>query len=118
MTAINQIYKCNVCGNVVELVHAGADSLVCCNQPMEFQKEKTEDEGTEKHKPIIDGRVVKIGSIPHPMEETHHIEWIESIENNDVCRKMLKITDKPESEFCSDVLQARAYCNIHGLWKS
>jgi superoxide reductase len=118
MTAINQIFKCSICGNIVELVHSGADSLVCCGQPMELQTEKSLDEGNEKHKPVVDGKIVKVGSVPHPMEEAHHIEWIESVNGMDICRKDLKVGDQPEAEFCEEVKSARAYCNVHGLWKS
>ena len=118
MSAINQIYKCNVCGNIIELVHSGSDSLVCCGQPMELQIEKSEEEGTEKHKPVIEGKSVKVGSVPHPMDEAHHIEWIEKIDGDDACRKNLKIGDEPMAEFCDEVKTTRAYCNLHGLWKS
>ncbi|UCD06865.1 MAG: desulfoferrodoxin [Candidatus Aenigmatarchaeota archaeon] len=123
MTEINQIYKCNVCGNVVEVLHAGAGELVCCGQPMELLKEKTEDEGQEKHVPVIEktetGVKVKVGSVPHPMEENHYIEWIEVIAEGKVCRKQLKPGEQPEAEFevKADNIQAREYCNIHGLWK-
>lgn len=124
MTQINQIYKCEVCGNIVEMVHEGAGELVCCGQPMKLQEEKTNDEGGEKHVPIIEktetGVKVKIGSIPHPMEEKHYIEWIEIIADKKIHRKFLQPNDAPEAEFCVDGqnIQARAYCNVHGLWKS
>lgn len=118
MTKLNEIYKCNVCGNIVEMVHASDGELVCCGKPMEQQIEKSEEEGMEKHKPVIESKTVKVGSTPHPMENAHHIEWIESIENDDVCRITLKVGDEPRAEFCDDVKNARAYCNIHGLWKN
>jgi superoxide reductase len=124
MTQINQIYKCNICGNIVEVTHSGEGELVCCGQPMELQTAKTEDEGHEKHVPVIEktdkGIKVKIGSIPHPMEESHYIEWIEIIADGKVFRKQLKPDDQPEAEFCiqADQIQAREYCNIHGLWQS
>lgn len=125
MTELNQIYKCNVCGNIVEVLHAGEGELVCCNEPMELLKEKTQDEGQEKHVPVIEktgeGIKVKVGETPHPMEEKHYIEWIE-IKTNDrrVGKKFLKPGDNPEAEFNPriEVQGARAYCNIHGLWKS
>ncbi len=123
MTELNQVYKCSVCGNIVELVHAGAGELVCCGKPMDLQVEKTMDEGNEKHKPIIEktekGTVIKVGSVEHPMEEAHYIEWIEAIVGKKVLRKYLSPGEKPEFELCDvEVISARAYCNIHGLWKS
>ncbi len=124
MTELNQIYKCNICGNIVEVLHSGAGELVCCGQPMELLKEKTEDEGMEKHVPVIEktekGFKVKVGSIPHPMEEKHFIEWIEIIADDKVYRKFLKPDLNPEAEFCikADNIEAREYCNVHGLWKS
>jgi len=124
MTAVKQIYKCNVCGNIVEVLHAGQGELVCCGQPMELLEAKTADEGKEKHVPVIDacdkGEKVKVGSVPHPMEEKHYIEWIEVITDGDGCRQFLKPGDKPEAEFDikSRKVAAREYCNIHGLWKS
>jgi len=124
MTELKQIYKCNVCGNIVEVLHTGVGELVCCGQPMELQKEKTQDVGREKHVPVIEktesGVKVKIGSVPHPMEEKHYIEWIEVIADGKSCRKFLKPTDKPEAEFMikGDKSRAREYCNIHNLWKS
>jgi superoxide reductase len=124
MTAVKQIYKCNVCGNIVEVLHAGQGELVCCGQPMELLEAKTADEGKEKHVPVIEagdkGVKVKVGSVPHPMEEKHYIEWIEVITDGDGCRQFLKPGDKPEAEFDikSRKVAAREYCNIHGLWKS
>jgi len=124
MTELMQVYKCNICGNIVEVLHAGAGDLVCCGQPMELFKEKTEDLGQEKHVPVIEktktGIKVKVGSIPHPMEEKHFIEWIEVIADGRICRKFLKPGDKPEAEFeiKASEIKAREYCNIHGLWKS
>lgn len=114
----NQIYKCNVCGNVVELIEVGGGSLVCCGEKMELLVEKVEEIGTEKHRPIISGKNVKVGSIPHPMEENHYIVWIESIDENSTCRKNLKPGEKPEAEFCSESKKARAFCNVHGLWRT
>jgi superoxide reductase len=125
MTELNQIYKCNVCGNIVEMVYAGAGQLVCCGQPMEIQKENTVDAAKEKHVPVVEktekGYKVKIGSVPHPMEEAHFIEWIELIVlDGRNCRKFLKPGDIPEAEFPTQAenLSARAYCNVHGLWKN
>jgi superoxide reductase len=120
-----QIYKCNVCGNIVELLHVGGGTLVCCGQPMQLLLEKTEDVGKEKHVPVIEKisetKVrVKIGSIPHPMEEKHYIEWIEIIADGRTYKKFLKPANKPEAEFeiKAEEILAREYCNIHGLWKS
>ncbi len=119
-----QIYKCNICGNIIEVLHAGGGQLVCCGQPMELFTEKTEDVGKEKHVPLIEkteaGIKVKVGSITHPMEEKHYIEWIEIIVDGSVYRNFLKPGDKPEAEFAikAEKIEAREYCNIHGLWKS
>jgi len=124
MAELKQIYRCNICGNIVEVLHAGAGQLVCCGQPMELLKEKTEDIGLEKHVPVIEktesGVKVKVGSTPHPMEEKHYIEWIEIIADGRVYRKFLKPGMKPEAEFDvkAEKIEAREYCNIHGLWKS
>lgn len=124
MTQIKQIYKCNICGNIVEVLHSGVGQLVCCGQPMELLKEKIEDVGQEKHVPVIEktenGIKVKVGSIPHPMEENHYIEWIEIIVDGKSCRKFLKPKDQPEAEFelQGEKIEAREYCNIHGLWKT
>lgn len=124
MTEINQIYKCDVCGNIVEMVHAGAGQLVCCGQPMTQQTENTADAVQEKHVPVVEktenGVKVKVGSVPHPMEEAHHIEWIEVLAGEKICRKFLKAGDAPEAEFkvpFSEIVLVREYCNIHGLWK-
>lgn len=124
MTELKQIYRCNICGNIVEVIHAGVGQLVCCGQPMELLKEKAADVGLEKHVPVIEkvgNKVkVKVGSIPHPMEQKHYIEWIEIIADDRTCRKFLKPIDKPEAEFevTTEKIEAREYCSIHGLWKS
>lgn len=124
MTERLQIYKCEICGNIVEVLHSGRGQLVCCGQPMRLIMEKTEDVGKEKHVPVVEktdrGIKVKVGSIPHPMEEKHYIEWIEVKTDTGVFRKFLKPLDKPETEFDIKVekFQVREYCNIHGLWTS
>jgi len=124
MIVQKQVYKCNVCGNIVEVLHVGGGQLVCCGKLMELLQEKTQDVGLEKHVPIIEktanGVKVKVGSISHPMEEKHYIEWIETIVDGRYCRKFLKPGDKPEAEFevKAENITAREYCNIHGLWKS
>jgi superoxide reductase len=118
-----QIYKCEVCGAIAEVIHAGND-LICCGQVMGLVAEKTSDEGVEKHKPVIEktqqGFKVKVGSIPHPMLPEHHIAWIEIIFDGNSYRKTLHPGEVPEVQFCSDAktVKARAYCNIHGLWAS
>lgn len=112
---------------MVQVLHTGPGKLVCCENQMELLEEKTDGVGPEKHLPIIektdDGVKVKVGSIPHPMEENHCIEWIELIADNKIYTKFLKPGDKPEAEFnlkMEDIAQvmAREYCSIHGLWKS
>ena len=124
MTEMKQIYKCEVCGNIVEVLHNGIGELVCCGQPMILQNEKTQDTGNEKHVPVIEktenGVKVKVGSVEHPMEEKHYIEWVEIQVNGKEFKKFLKPGDKPEMELCTQdgEIKARAYCNVHGLWKS
>jgi len=124
MTEKMQIYKCQVCGNIVEMVHGGKGELVCCGQPMELYKENSTDAAVEKHVPVIektgDGYKVRVGSAAHPMEEDHYIEWIELISGSLSSRKFLRPGDTPEAVFYidSEDVIARAYCNIHGLWKS
>ena len=124
MTQLKQIYRCNVCGNIVEVLHTGKGELVCCGEPMELLQEKTTDVGLEKHVPVIEttarGVKVKVGDVPHPMEAEHYIEWIEIITEGGSCRKFLKPGDKPEAEFeigSQKVVAAREYCSIHSLWK-
>tara|TARA_Y100000031_G_C8215815_1_gene383269 strand:+ start:707 stop:1084 length:378 start_codon:yes stop_codon:yes gene_type:complete len=124
MAAVKRVYKCNLCGIIVEVLHAGEGELVCCEEPMELLQEKTSDVGLEKHVPVIEttasGIKVKVGSVPHPMEEAHYIEWVEVITDGGIYRKFLKPGDKPEAEF--DVkpqkVVAREYCTTHSLWKS
>jgi superoxide reductase len=117
-----QVYKCADCGNLVEILTAGNGNLVCCGKPMVHLAPKSADQGKEKHVPVIEklngGFKVKIGSIPHPMEEKHFIEWIEVRTGNAVFIRGLKAGEKPEAEFCiTDTnAKARAYCNVHGLW--
>lgn len=118
------IYKCEVCENIVEVIHAGAGELVCCNQPMKLMKENTVDAAKEKHVPVIEmqgnGYLVKIGSAPHPMEAKHYIEWIELVVDGSAYRKFLKPQDKPEAffEITGASVVAREYCNLHGLWSA
>jgi len=118
-----QVYKCMVCGNIVEVLHGGAGELVCCGQPMELLDEKTADAATEKHVPVIEkidgGIKVKVGSVPHPMEEKHYIEWIELLADGKAYRQFLNPGDAPEAVFTieADSVSAREHCNVHGLWK-
>ncbi|MBS4012833.1 MAG: desulfoferrodoxin [Bacteroidetes bacterium] len=124
MTQLKQIYKCQVCGNIVEVLHQGLGELVCCGQAMNLIKENMIDASQEKHVPVIEkiesGFKVKIGSIPHPMEENHYIEWVELIVDDWAIRKFLKSGDQPEVDFClkGEKVSAREYCNLHGLWRS
>ena len=123
MTNRLEIYKCEVCGNMVEVIHEGKGELVCCGQPMKLFKENTTDASLEKHVPVIEktagGIKVSIGSVAHPMEEKHYIEWIELIADAKAYRQFLKPGDKPEAFFDikADKVTAREYCNLHGLWK-
>lgn len=125
MTELKQVYKCNVCGNMVEVIHAGAGQLVCCGQPMALQAEKTQDLGLEKHVPVVEktktGMKVKVGAVPHPMEEKHFIEWVQIISDAGAYRVFLKPGQAPEAEFPiknAGKLIVREYCNLHGLWKA
>jgi superoxide reductase len=119
-----QVYKCALCGNIVEVLTAGDGEMVCCGQPMEKLTAKTADQGREKHVPVIekvDGGVkVKIGSVQHPMEEKHYIEWIEVISDGKAYRQFLKPGQTPEAVFNipADNVQAREHCNLHGLWEA
>lgn len=118
-----EIYKCDVCGNIVEVVHGGKGQLVCCGEPMTLLEENTTDAATEKHVPVIEkvdgGYKVKVGSAPHPMEEKHYIEWIELLAGGESYRHFLEPGQEPEAIFHieAESVSAREYCNIHGLWK-
>ncbi|AEJ19974.1 desulfoferrodoxin [Gracilinema caldarium] len=124
MTQIAQIYKCELCGNIVEVIHAGEGELVCCGKPMKLLTENTTDAAKEKHVPVIEktatGYKVSVGSVPHPMEEKHYIEWIELLADGVSHRKFLKPGDAPVAEFTlsARIVSAREYCNLHGLWKA
>jgi len=119
-----QVYKCELCGNIVEVLHGGVGELVCCGQPMTLQTENTVDASKEKHVPVIEkvagGYKVKVGAVAHPMEEKHHIEWIELLAGDKAYRQFLKPGDAPEAFFATDAAQvsAREFCNLHGLWKA
>ena len=121
---LTQIYKCEICGNIVEVVHVGGGQLICCNQPMDLLEENSTDAAQEKHVPVIEKSgskvTVKIGSVTHPMEEKHYIEFIEVLADGKVYRKFLNPGDAPEATFEveAEKVNARGYCNLHGLWKA
>jgi len=118
-----EIYKCELCGNIVEVLHGGDGELVCCGQPMKHITENTVDAAKEKHVPVIEktdkGYLVKVGSVAHPMEEKHYIEWIELLADGKAYRQFLIPGQAPEALFCIEAttVAAREYCNLHGLWK-
>ncbi|MBI3037788.1 desulfoferrodoxin [bacterium] len=126
MSKVHEVYKCEACGAIVSILHAAAPNVLCCGKPMKLMVENTVEASKEKHIPVIEktasGIKVKVGSVPHPMEEKHYIEWIEVISEDEknVSIHFLKPSDKPETDFCSGLNggKARAYCNLHGLWKS
>lgn len=124
MTQVKEIYRCSVCGNIVEVVNPAGGTLVCCGHPMDLFKENSVDAAKEKHVPVVEkiegGYRVTVGEVEHPMTEEHSIEWIELVTETEVLRKHLKPTDKPVAEFKTDAneVYAREYCNLHGLWKS
>ena len=124
MTKLHNIYKCEICGNIVEVVHAGAPALVCCGAEMKLMEAKVADSTVEKHVPVVEktgkGIKVKVGSVPHPMEEKHFIEWIQVIAGNQKLVKFLKPGQPAEAEFLinESPITVREYCNIHGLWKN
>ncbi len=118
-----EIYKCEACGNIVEVLHGGEGELVCCGESMKLYIENAVDAAKEKHVPVAektaDGFKVKVGSVAHPMEQEHYIEWIEVIADGEAFRQFLNPGEAPEAEFCikADQVTARGYCNLHGLWK-
>jgi superoxide reductase len=124
MTERLQVYKCEVCGNIVEVLHTGAGELVCCGAPMKNFVENTVDAAKEKHVPVVEkiagGFKVKVGSVAHPMEEKHYIEWIEVIADGKAYRQFLQPGHAPEATFeiKAEKVVAREYCNLHGLWKA
>lgn len=117
-----EVFKCGLCGNIVEVMHSGAGALVCCGKNMELMKENTVDAATEKHVPVIvkgEGTItVKVGSVAHPMEDAHYIEWVELIADDKIYRKYLKPGEAPEATFSLTAtnVSAREYCNLHGHW--
>jgi superoxide reductase len=124
MAAKLEIYKCMICGNIVEVMHGGDGELVCCGEPMKKMAENTTDAAREKHVPVIEkidgGYTVKVGSVAHPMTEEHYIEWIELLADGKAYRQFLRPNDAPEATVMvtADAVSAREYCNLHGLWKA
>jgi len=120
----NQVYRCKHCGNIVEVLHGSGPVIVCCGEPMQLLEAKTQDQGLEKHVPVVertaDGIIVKVGAVEHPMEEAHYIEWIEVITPEKTCRAYLSPGQKPLAHFPinADQLEVREYCTIHGLWRA
>ena len=124
MTKVSGIYKCEHCGNIVEVLHSGAGALVCCGEEMKLLAENTVDAAKEKHVPVVEqtaeGYRVTVGSTAHPMEEKHYIEWIELLADGVAYRKFLKPGDEPTALFCvkAATVKVREYCNLHGLWQA
>lgn len=119
-----EVYKCLLCGNMVEVIHTGEGELVCCGQPMKLLEENSVDAAQEKHVPVVEkidgGYKVTVGSVPHPMEEKHWIEWIELVADGKAYRQFLNPGDAPEATFAVNAAEvtAREHCNLHGLWKA
>ncbi len=125
MTTISEVYQCALCGNIVEVLHGGAGELACCGEPMKRLAENTVDASKEKHVPVIErvagGIKVAVGSVPHPMEAKHFIEWIALNADGQVLRRFLKPGDAPTAFFpgvTAAAVTAREFCNLHGLWKA
>ncbi|MBC8379516.1 MAG: desulfoferrodoxin [Planctomycetes bacterium] len=124
MAAKLEVYKCMLCGNIVEVLHGGDGELVCCGEPMKKLTENTTDAAKEKHVPVIEkidgGYTVKVGSVAHPMADEHSIEWIELLADGKAYRQFLNPGDAPEATFMikADKVSAREHCNLHGLWKA
>ncbi len=124
MTKLNEVYKCNVCGNIVEVLHEGAGALVCCAQNMVLKTENTQDAATEKHIPVVNrnGESVEVvvGEVLHPMQDIHYIEFIQVFTDKNTYTAFLKPDDEPKATFCipedEEILNVREYCNLHGLW--
>ena len=124
MAEKGEVYKCEACGNIVGVLHGGTGDLVCCGAEMVRMVEGTVDAAVEKHVPVVEkvdgGFKVKVGDVAHPMEEKHFIEWIELVADGKVYLEFLCAGMAPEATFClkAESVTARAYCNLHGLWKS
>ena len=119
-----QVYKCGICGNIIEVLHKGKPALVCCGEPMKLFEENTTDAAREKHVPVAEQSgntmTVKVGSTAHPMEDKHYIEWIQVVAGEKAYRQFLRPGHKPEAmfEIHEDDVTIRAYCNLHGLWRA
>lgn len=120
-----QVYKCDSCGNIVEMLHGGQGQMFCCGKTMRALSENTVDASLEKHVPVVkqsgSNIEVKVGSVPHPMEKDHYIEWIEAVkEGKTLFRHYLNPGDAPEASFQTDPkgVVVREFCNLHGLWKA
>jgi superoxide reductase len=124
MTERYQVYKCMQCGNIIEVLHASAGELTCCGQPMRLCTENTTEAAVEKHIPVLlrtpEGLEAKVGSVTHPMEDKHYIEWIEVLADGRICRQFLAPGEAPSAVFqnAGDGVVAREFCNLHGLWRS
>lgn len=124
MTSQHGVYKCGICGNMVEVVHTGVGALVCCGKEMQLLAENSVDAAVEKHVPVVsrngDMITVKVGEVPHPMTAEHYIEWIEVMADGQNYRAFLQPGDAPEASFClkAEIISVREYCNLHGLWKA
>jgi superoxide reductase len=124
MPAKLEVYKCDLCGNIVEVLHGGEGALVCCGEEMKLLEEQTADSAVEKHVPVIErsdeGITVTVGSTLHPMEEEHYIEWIELVADGKAYRQFLQPGDEPKACFAvqAEAVTAREHCNVHALWKN
>jgi len=124
MAQQHEIYKCDLCGNIIDVLHGGGGELVCCGETMKVMTENTVDAAKEKHVPVVEktanGFKVTVGSTLHPMEAKHYIEWVEIIADGKSYRQFLNPGQEPVAEFCvqAEQVTAREYCNLHGLWKA
>lgn len=124
MAQQHEVYKCDLCGNIIDVLHGGGGELVCCGEPMKLVTENTVDAAKEKHVPLVEktanGYKVTVGSTLHPMEAKHYIEWIEIIADGKSYKQFLQPGQEPVAEFCiqAEQVTAREYCNLHGLWKA
>lgn len=124
MAQQHEVYKCDLCGNIIDVLHGGGGELVCCGEPMKLMTENTVDAAKEKHVPVVEktanGYKVTVGSTLHPMEAKHYIEWIEIIADGKSYKQFLQPGQEPVAEFCiqAEQVTAREYCNLHGLWKA
>ena len=123
MAEQTEVYRCEICGNIVEVLHGGQGELVCCGEAMTLLTEATTDAAGEKHVPVVtrvaDCIHVEVGCVPHPMDEDHYVEWIDIETDGKVYRTFLKPGDAPQADFevVAEGVKAREYCNVHGLWK-